>query len=427
MQRPLIIIQLAVTLVILPHSFSSAFKLPDTGQILCYDSYGSVIECGGTGQDGNYTINTPSYTDHGDGTVTDNITGLVWQKCSRGQNNDASCSGTAASYYWYEAAGIYNASYNSDSTYVCGELSLGGETDWRLPTIKELQSLIDFSIPYAFPFDPTINSTYFPNTQKSHYWSSTTDAEDPNHAWDAYFPNSFVVSNNMSNKYYVRCVRGSQASTNLTDNGDTVTDNNTSLVWQKSEHGQMTWSDALSYCRNLELPAGSGQIWRLPNIRELRSLVDTGRYNPAIDPAYFPGAHYETLSGYWSSTSNAGMPDYAWIIGFDYGGDNTLNKYWSNYVRCVRCGYGSNNPVRTVSPAVEYGWIQDAYEAASSPQTILALGTRLNEDLEFAGGKIITLLGGYDCDFSTTPGYTTVNSLTISGTDRVTISRVIIR
>ena len=84
-------------LCITPFTVSATFKLPDTGQTKCYravDPY-DEIPCAGTGQDGAYNINPMSYTDNGNGTVTDNNTGLIWQKCGVGQNNDSACSGTA--------------------------------------------------------------------------------------------------------------------------------------------------------------------------------------------------------------------------------------------------------------------------------------------------------------------------------------------
>ena len=82
-------------------SIAHAFKLPDTGQTLCYDSSGNAISCAGTGQDGQYNINSMSFTDNGNGTINDNNTGLMWQKCSVGQNNDSTCSGSAVTYNWY--------------------------------------------------------------------------------------------------------------------------------------------------------------------------------------------------------------------------------------------------------------------------------------------------------------------------------------
>jgi hypothetical protein len=139
--------------------------------------------------------------------VTDNNTGLMWQKCSVGQNNDTTCSGTAATYNWYQAAGVYDATYNSSSQNICGSLRLGGYSDWRLPTKKELQKIVDYSIPSP---GPTIVGAYFPNTVSSYYWSSTTNAYDPGYAWVVGFGSGHVVYNLKSLYNYVRCVRGGQ-------------------------------------------------------------------------------------------------------------------------------------------------------------------------------------------------------------------------
>ena len=107
---------------------AATFKLPDTGQTKCYQTVFPYAEipCAGTGQDGVYSINPMLFIDNGNGTISDNNTGLIWQKCSVGQNNDASCSGTAATYNWYKATGTYDASYNSATQNVCGALTLGG-------------------------------------------------------------------------------------------------------------------------------------------------------------------------------------------------------------------------------------------------------------------------------------------------------------
>ena len=80
----------------IPCIASAAFKLPDTGQTKCYDTGGTEIPCAGTGQDGAYSINPMSYTDNGNGTVTDNNTGLIWQKQDDGIR-----------YNWYQASGTY--------------------------------------------------------------------------------------------------------------------------------------------------------------------------------------------------------------------------------------------------------------------------------------------------------------------------------
>jgi hypothetical protein len=194
-------------LSLLNHAY--AFNLPDTGQTKCYSGVSpyNEIPCAGTGQDGAYTINPMSFSDNGNGTVMDNNTGLMWQKCSVGQNNDSACSGTAVTYNWYQASGTYDATYNSSSQDVCGALVLGGYSDWRLPAKKELISIVDYSIPYP---GPTINTTYFPNTISSNYWSSTTFASYPSYAWGVGFYGGGVYDYGKYGGSYVRCVRGGQ-------------------------------------------------------------------------------------------------------------------------------------------------------------------------------------------------------------------------
>jgi len=195
-------------------ALSYAFNQPDTGQTKCYRGVSPYdeITCAGTGQDGAYNINPMSFENNGNGTVTDNNTGLMWQKCSVGQNNDSTCSGSAVYYNWYQAVGEVNASYNpSGGSFknVCGDLTTGSYTDWRLPSKKELMSIVDYSIPYP---GPTINTTYFPNTVASGYWSSTTYAYDPGYAWGVGFVNGGVGVHygDKGHNLYVRCVRAGQ-------------------------------------------------------------------------------------------------------------------------------------------------------------------------------------------------------------------------
>ncbi|MBI4848584.1 MAG: DUF1566 domain-containing protein [Nitrospirae bacterium] len=127
------------------------------------------------------------------------------------------------------------------------------------------------------------------------------------------------------------------AAASLVNNGNgTVTDSRTGLVWQQGEPGTKTWGAALSYCEGLSL--GNKTDWRLPNIKELESLTDDARYYPAIDTLFFPGAY---ASYYWSSTTYAYYPHYAWDVSFGNGYVVSYVKYGNFYVRCVRGGqYG---------------------------------------------------------------------------------------
>lgn len=114
----------------------------------------------------------------------------------------------------------------------------------------------------------------------------------------------------------------------------TVTDNSTGLMWQQQDDNQQrNWEDALEYCENLVL-AGHAD-WRLPNIREIESITDDTRSNPAIDSAVFPGTK---SSRYRSSSTSSNRPDNAWSVNFGNGDVNSNFKSNSYYVRCVRGG-----------------------------------------------------------------------------------------
>jgi hypothetical protein len=162
--------------------------LPDTGQTGDY----TVT----FGEDSDYTINPPSYTDNHDGTVTDNITGLMWQQ----GNADG-----GATYNWYQATGVYDATSNPSTQNVCKAQTTGGHSDWRLPTQKELMGIVDYG-----RFNPSIDTTKFTGTIATEYWSSTTYAGISSYAWIVVFNFGYVNANTKSDGNYVRCVCGGQ-------------------------------------------------------------------------------------------------------------------------------------------------------------------------------------------------------------------------
>jgi hypothetical protein len=199
--------------------------VPKIGQTICYNGAGTEISCDGTGQDGEMRMGslpvlTPSvsiagaytisewmgnrFTDNGDGTVTDNVTGLIWLK-------DANCFGkpdwgTALS----KANGLYDGCPDCGGTdNDCG-LDDGSQAgDWRLPNVNDLHSVIDTSQSYpALPADHP-----FDNVQSAlYYWSSTSHASNTMSAWHVFMSNGAV---NYSNKSwcafdYVWPVRGGQ-------------------------------------------------------------------------------------------------------------------------------------------------------------------------------------------------------------------------
>jgi hypothetical protein len=315
-------------LFVLPF-IASAGTLPDTGQTKCYgDSrfYYDLNPCPQPGedcygQDANYAPRNPhSYTDLGNGIVRDNVTGLEWQQDTHG------------TYTWQQAIDY------------CENLMYAGYNDWRLPTIKELSTLVDSSIPIP---GPTINTDYFLTTQPSFYWSSTNNARTTDRACYVDFNDGSVKCS--APLYFdsnVMAVRGGQSGPfddlfNLEDNDDgTVTDLETGLMWQQdTAPGTYTWSQALFYCENLTLDGHDD--WRLPNRNELQSIIDYSRFTPSIDAVFNAESIY-----YWTSTTytpyehdnvNEVLP-YAWVVSFDNGLINCCGHKRSPlvYVRAVR-------------------------------------------------------------------------------------------
>ncbi len=341
-------------------STTLSFPLVDTNQGLCYDNT-EQIECPEEGeafygQDAQYTGNVPSYTDNGDGTITDNVTGLIWtQELS------------SYSMLW-EDADSYAESLNT-----------GGITDWRVPTLKELWSIRDFSQGW-----PWVDTDYFhlvgdgTEGAQQHSWSSNYYRVDTDESKDNI---AFVVNDwtghikAMDGQRFVRCVSGSVYGINeFKDNGDkTVSDEATGLMWAQDDSGEpMNWEDALSYAENSEY-AGYDD-WRLPNVKELQSIVDYSGVFPSIDTSVFNISEIVNEAGnddypyFWSSTTNPYIDPndedgywYAWYVAFGYavgtdgqdlhgsgavrfdtkheeGADGPDGERYYNYVRLVRGG-----------------------------------------------------------------------------------------
>lgn len=297
----------------------------DTGQTACYDE-SAPIPCplpgeAFYGQDAEYTGNEPSYVDNGDGTVTDLITGLMWQQDPGEKMTYAAATAGADSF------------------------ALAGYDDWRLPTIKELYSLIDFSGSDASACTsrddcsaiPFIDTDYFEfeygdpaageRTIDSQWATSTIYQGLTMNGNETMFGVNFAdgrIKGYPTGKvgatektYFVVHVRGNPAygQNDLLANDDgTVSDLATGLMWQQNDAGSgMDWSAALSYCSALE--TGGYDDWRLPNAKELQSIVEYDRSpsatgSAAIDPIFStstitredgsPGYGF-----YWTGTTHA--------------------------------------------------------------------------------------------------------------------------
>jgi len=139
---------------------------------------------------------TAQFIDHGNGTVTDTKTGLMWKQCSEGLSGAACATGAAATYTW-QAALLAAKALNTGGGFV-------GFTDWRVPNIKELSSIVEDQCSL-----PQINSKLFPATTVGYYWSSTPYAGyRGSNVWLISFNNGAVVRGTKASIVYVRLVRG---------------------------------------------------------------------------------------------------------------------------------------------------------------------------------------------------------------------------
>ncbi len=191
-----------------------AKRVAKTGQTQCWDNSGNVTACAGTGQDGEYQMgidpaiaptnysatgayNTPAwtgerFTDNGDGTVTDNLTTLVWLK-------NANCWGAQT---WANAL----SNSNGLASGSCGLSDDSSAGDWRLPNINELHSLIDLT-----QSSPALPSGHpFSGVQVDNYWSSTTFTVETIGAWIVVLDNGIVGAAYKEGAMYVWPVRGGQ-------------------------------------------------------------------------------------------------------------------------------------------------------------------------------------------------------------------------
>lgn len=296
---------------------SRSYPIVDTNQEFCFDS-SKTITCGSSfqGQDAQYQGTLPRYQDNNDGTITDLNTGLMWQK-------------DPGAKVEYQTA-ISNVK----------EFNLGGYNDWRVPTIKELYSLMDFrgidppaegtsktispfidNDVFVFTYGKEIDGDRFIDSQmvtSSVYTSRVMSNEE------CFFGVNFAdgrikcYPTRKGKTYYAYYVRGSAYGENsFTDNNDgTITDKTTGLTWMQKDSGKaLSWQESLSYCENLSL-AGSVD-WRLPNAKELQSIVDYSRSpdktnSPAINPLLETSSitnekGQNDYPYFWTSTTHVGL------------------------------------------------------------------------------------------------------------------------
>ncbi|MCX6953984.1 MAG: DUF1566 domain-containing protein, partial [Verrucomicrobia bacterium] len=319
-------------------------KVPDTGQ--------TIDVPGVTGEDADYTINPPSYTDNGNGTITDNVTGLTWQKVDNGESTWENALARAAG------------------------ITTGGFTDWRLPTPTELFSIMNHNNgnPAA------LNTAFFPSNAAGaaeYWWTSDIYGADATKVWCVNAggglgpkPKSETIGAGGTLRYHTRYVRGAKPSNghNYVNHLDgTVTDLDTGLMWTQVPASARSWSAALTYAESLTLAGYTD--WRLPNIKELQTLVDVtlatattqnGAQAP-VNRVLFPSATTQATA-YWSSTvlrpGGNNAPTQAWLV--EFGVNNSVPA--------------ANGPGRNAQGLISYEVMTSSYPVFAVRTAGLATG-----------------------------------------------------
>jgi len=307
-----------------------------TGQLTCHDVSGRGIPCQGSAQDAEFAKGTawpsPRFIPEGE-TVLDDLTGLVWTR-------DANIGGFPM--MWQEALEWVR------------ELNLKhalGFSDWRLPNRRELRSLVSYqtSRPALPPGHP------FTNVFQGWYWTSTTAAIAPAHAWYVSMDGARMFYGGKDQSFLVWPVRGRGSVLPVTGQklcygmdgavipcpgtgqdaelqigmpwpdprflveGQSVIDRLTRLRWLKNADltgCAVSWPEAFKAVETLRCSAPDKTEWRLPNINELESLVDCANHSPALPIGH---GFAQLNEAYWSSTTSLYEPDWAWALYLEKG------------------------------------------------------------------------------------------------------------
>jgi hypothetical protein len=301
----------------------------------------------------------------GGSVVVDSVTGLVWQRqiLSTPPSCAAADAGAGAPGCTWSDAAAYCASLDG--------LALGGySAGWRLPSVTELLSIVNFAA------TPTIDPAPFSNPPPSTFWSGTLQASSPSAAWTVSYANGIDAASPITSLFAVRCVNGgvgkpapegcgalgqsccyagtcaaslacaggtcvtdtnyaravvppdAPPDADFTAGAQQVTDSATGLTWALQPGGTTpcpsdgtgvcTWSKASALCASLASSTFGGRAgWRLPALYELLTIVDYSvASGPRVDQAKFAGV---TASSYWTATPLAGNAASAWSLSFASG------------------------------------------------------------------------------------------------------------
>jgi hypothetical protein len=315
------------------YNFKVRSQLPDTGVEICKEEelvgfwHFNDVDCNLIDpdylmydQDANIQLASRqlSYSVNLDDSVLDNLTGLLWKKCTAGETGDSCTAGTALDLNWQQGQDY------------CSALPSGPAGPWRLPTAVDLYHLLHFDAGNNAAF---IDSGAFPSTPAKRFWTSTADSLRQDDRWSILFDSGMLETESKIQNAHVRCVSGvspdlSQINTLVNLGDQIIVQENAGVMWSADEQ-VATYFEGMTYCSDLTW-AGYND-WRLPDVKELSLLVD--------HTELFPAAQDDLMSNsyYWSTTH---QPYSSWFIyGFNFSFGNGTSEFFkddTHYAKCVR-------------------------------------------------------------------------------------------
>lgn len=372
-------------------------------------------------------------SNNGNGTVTDSSTGLVWQQAEPGEKT------------W------------NDALAYCEGLSLAGADDWRLPNIKELESLTDDT-----RFSPALDTTYFPGAVSASYWSSTTSAGSTNVAWYVDFIYGDGTNLYKYYTYYVRCVRGGQSGSLAS----------LAVIRSGTGSGTITSDPAGiscgSTCSSQFTPASTVILTASPTTGSKLSgwtgcdMVNSNQCTVSMATSRSVTASFDLLPTYQLSvtvsggslsavTSNpagincasgsscsASFTDQTPVTLIPVTSNGESFSGWSgdcsgtancnltmDSAKSATATFSMQDNVRIGS--ISYRTLNSAYSAATEGSVVQARDLEFIESLLLNGGFSVRLYGGYAAGFSTQTGYTTIDGTVTIGSGIVTLDRIVVK
>ncbi len=298
-------------------NYDDCYESLPSMQEKCYDN-NKIISCPFKnmdffGQDAQYLHSSRNFviaSSNGDETIKDSMTDLIWQK----NINTSTMTQTDAKNY-------------------CDNLTYASKNDWRLPTIREIETLLIFKENNNNVFIDSSKFNEVANLQIGEFWSTTEFKGNANFFWYIDLALGHIATYKGTESLNVMCVRGNFYNSPSFVKDDKIVTSSDGLVWQANKivDAKKTWKEALAYCKNL-VYAGKND-WRLPTVHELFTLVDYAKFNPAIN---FSNFDQPNDASFWTSTTYVKDVSKAVFIAFYEGHVLNEDKGSYNFVRCVR-------------------------------------------------------------------------------------------